>query len=486
LSQALGGFAGLHVNKQGINPFEETGVYSLNPNLYGVKVRPDQPTNLNRLVNLTQGLVNGTRIQLDGFTINNFENGQNLLTYSGGPNSFLGIGSTNIRTSTNPIGLSNLTPFQATNIFNNLDIFGGNTLAWTQNQLSSINNFNVNINAPTTYDGFLFNSTFSTIDTQIRDFRLPLISPIKNLPDNNIKKYSTITSVSPSYIPEGSDIKTYEGKNGSRVEITSPGQRGNKISYTIGKRDQSGNLIGPVDKINAQPLYKSSFVKSDKVISKNDLVKFRIAALDKENPSQKIFIHFRAFIDSFSDNYNASWNEERYMGRGESFYKYNSFNRAINMGFTVAAQSKPELIEQYKKLNFLASNLAPTYSNKGYMGGPLVQLTMGGWCYELPGFITALTLDIPQESPWEIGINDEGNSDNTVKELPHMVKVTGFSFTPIHKFRPEKQVFKPNSKTPFGNQRYIQLTNGRTENYNNTYLSSDSSRGISYGDSIFE
>jgi hypothetical protein len=67
-----------------------------------------------------------------------------------------------------------------------------------------------------------------------------------------------------------------------------------------------------------------------------------------------------------------------------------------------------------------------------------------------------------------------------------MVKVTGFSFTPIHKFRPEKQVFKPNSKTPFGNQRYIQLTNGRTENYNNTYLSSDSSRGISYGDSIFE
>ena len=50
-------------------------------------------------------------------------------------------------------------------------------------------------------------------------------------------------------------------------------------------------------------------------------------------------------------------------------------------------------------LCFLASNLAPSYSSNGYMAGSLVELTMGGWCYELPGFITSLTLDIPQESP---------------------------------------------------------------------------------------
>ena len=37
------------------------------------------------------------------------------------------------------------------------------------------------------------------------------------------------------------------------------------------------------------------------------------------------------------------------------------------------------------------------------------------------------------------GINDEGGSDNTVKELPHMIRVTGFSFTPIHNFVPSKQ-----------------------------------------------
>jgi hypothetical protein len=29
-----------------------------------------------------------------------------------------------------------------------------------------------------------------------------------------------------------------------------------------------------------------------------------------------------------------------------------------------------------------------------------------------------------------------------VRQVPHMIKVTGFNFTPIHKFRPEKQTFK--------------------------------------------
>jgi hypothetical protein len=43
-----------------------------------------------------------------------------------------------------------------------------------------------------------------------------------------------------------------------------------------------------------------------------------------------------------------------------------------------------------------------------------------------------------QESTWEIGIDDAGNSDDTVKELSHMIKVQS-SFTPIHNFVPAKQ-----------------------------------------------
>ena len=75
------------------------------------------------------------------------------------------------------------------------------------------------------------------------------------------------------------------------------------------------------------------------------------------------------------------------------------------------------------------------------MAGSLVTLTMGNWCFELPGFIEQLSLDIPEESPWEIGIDDNGVRDNEegIMQLPHIIKVTGFSFQPIHTFRPAKE-----------------------------------------------
>ena len=88
------------------------------------------------------------------------------------------------------------------------------------------------------------------------------------------------------------------------------------------------------------------------------------------------------------------------------------------------------------------------------MRGNLVRLTMGGYLYEQPGFITSLTYDIPQEAPWEIAINAEGGGDGSVKELPHMIKVSSLQFTPIHNFLPQK----PNvANNP--NERYIALAN---------------------------
>jgi hypothetical protein len=80
---------------------------------------------------------------------------------------------------------------------------------------------------------------------------------------------------------------------------------------------------------------------------------------------------------------------------------------------------------------------------------------------------------VPAESPWEIGINDEGNYDSTTKEMPHILKVTGFSFTPIHDFIPSKQTINaPDGNViGFGNQKYIALSNteniGATDGYSN-------------------
>ena len=293
-----------------------------------------------------------------------------------------------------------------------------------------------------------------------------------------VNKDSTIISLSPDY---SNALKTIDGEITSRINHTSPGQKGIKYNYTKGKFVNNSLTPNITDRINALPLYKSSNVTASP--AKNDLVKFRIAAIDTNDPSQKTYMHFRAFIDSFSDNYNASWNEQKYMGRGEPLYKYDSFKRNINMSFTVAAQSKPEIMVMYRKLNYLASNLAPDYTDAGFMSGPLVQLTLGGWCYELPGFISGLTLEVPQEATWEIAIDNDpekGKGDQTVKEMPHIVKVTGLTFTPIHTFRPAKmkinnpmRSIKDNlaDNNGYGDERYLALksTNNNYDSKVNWY-----------------
>lgn len=511
LAQAGINFAGGHIPKQGAIPFKGVRTYSDVVKGDGIIDNSIVQIDKNRLVTLLN------EKQLISPTDN-----VNVYSYSGGPGSALGIGKTNIKFATDNLGaplrtgINNPVPFSeglkydtrnletlplplgASTLFNTytdpsitsfstnaqfsnaegISIDNGltfnqkfqfstykfgtlesnedvntrqNTLVWTQQQIENQTNPN--------------EGSKTVADPRIQDFRAPLLKG---------KTTSTVTGIAPSYNPGNN--KTYEGPDGSRVNMKSPGQIANKnlISYA------NGSGIGPVDKINALPIYASKTGGPDATKPINDFIKFRIAALDTSDPNTKEYIHFRAFIDSYNDSYSAQWDATNYMGRGDSFYKYGGFGRTISLSFTVAAQSKEELIEQYKKLNFLASNLAPAYTSKGYMGGPLVTLTMGGWLYEQPGFITGLSLDVPQESPWEIAINDNGNSDDTVKELPHIVQVSGFNFTPIQEFLPRKQIltygdFAKTSKgketfaevKSYGKQRYIALAKGKGKKYNN-------------------
>tara|TARA_R110002074_G_scaffold104128_2_gene224796 strand:+ start:755 stop:2623 length:1869 start_codon:yes stop_codon:yes gene_type:complete len=267
------------------------------------------------------------------------------------------------------------------------------------------------------------------------------------------------------------------GANGNfeeRVNIGNPGRRNKNLSnYNI------GTGTGPLDKLNALPLYQSTNVINAGNNIKNDFVKFRIGILDNNanNPEGlKRYIHFRAFIDSFSDNYSAQWGEEKFMGRAESFFRYGGFGRSISMGWTLAAQSIDELIPMYQKLNYLASSLAPDYSSNGYMQGNIAYLTFGGYCYEQPGIITGLNLSYPKESPFEIdvdsktGANDGGKK---TKELPMIMTVTGFEFKPIHNFVPRIQQntfdgLTENGSTfvsAWGDERYIALRNKNGNNY---------------------
>jgi len=448
----------------------------------------------------------------------------NILRYQGGPGSILGIGTTNIKFADQRTGLNNplyknentrnaflrggvpnpqtkplektiektrTAPYAKTTLsgkyaesiynineadYNKISQEGAYNAGIPVDQLldsSNKDNYRVTFNPSVYTSGSIFEPNTektnenNTITYNQQDFSLAesYRSNTQNLVDFRAKLRKSFDE----------SITTEQDQKAFNVLSNSPNYNTNKIETRINLGDP-GNPFGKnlssystgigngaasnnsYDKITSLPLYRSSGVDNNKSI--NDLIKFRIAAIDNDDPTQKVYIHFRAFLNSISDNYNADWNPSKYVGRGENFYNYSGFDRKISLSFTVAAQSKVELIPMYKKLNYLASNLAPDYSGVGYMRGPLVTLTVGGYLYEQPGFITELSFEMSEETPWEIGINEEGDSDPNVKQLSHIIKVSSFNFTPIHTFIPRKAQWNNLGKTPF-----IALTNGANTNY---------------------
>jgi hypothetical protein len=139
----------------------------------------------------------------------------------------------------------------------------------------------------------------------------------------------------------------------------------------------------------------------------------------------------------------------------------------MSLRWNIVAQSAQELMPMYRKLNYLASNTMPDYSDEGFMRGPLIQLTVGEYLYEQPGFITQLSFTPNFDAGWEIGVTSGGKQASTegdgiieVGELPLMISVQ-MSFTPIHEFVPSKvkgefvnkDNYKPSRNPKFKNQK---------------------------------
>ena len=242
-------------------------------------------------------------------------------------------------------------------------------------------------------------------------------------------------SLSPNYRDNSKNIH-------GRVNLGDPG-KSNQKDGTKNVFNYSADNLEALDKITASPIISTSGSTVSSSPELNDLAQFRIAAVYNSNgDGSAAYMHFRAFIDSFNDAYTSNWNPVNYVGRGDTLYNYGNFGRTITMNFTIAAQSKPELMPMYNKLNYLASTLAPDYSKSGFMRGNIIRLTVGGYIREQHGFISNLTYDVPQESPWEIAIKSDweefgSRGDSSVKELPHVIKAS-MTFTPIHNFLPQK------------------------------------------------
>jgi hypothetical protein len=454
---AVGAPFGLHTNKQGLNPL--AGIFKeYTPDRYysyiandntEIKNKPSE-TLRNRLYSLySLKILTSPFASPNKFTRRNDVSGDPnfIISYQGGPGSVLGIGKTRIKYATNQYDSTlsvkqAVNPYGTTLFFNDLYIAAGNT--YTQNT--------------------------STSGTTIIDFR-------KLLRKN----------------PQIPDVPPYEqNRVENRVNLGDPGNpNGKKISsYYSGFSDDIDISYGAAspnsyDKITALPIYRTTDTSTE-YNNYPDLVDFRIGVID--NSSGDIDnVHFRAFLNSINDNYDANWNTIKYIGRGENFYTYSGFDRKISLSWTVAAQSKIELIPMYKKLNYLASLTAPDYGKYGYMRANIIQLTIGGYLFNQPGFINRIGYEISEDTTWEIGIDNdfsdstlEAFTDGYVRQLPHMIKVN-FEFTPIHNFVPRKQQNSYGDSstnnlgqvTTYGNEQFIALADSDGDLYNDPNVSTE-------------
>ena len=202
-----------------------------------------------------------------------------------------------------------------------------------------------------------------------------------------------------------------------------------------------GNSVDTQDKINKLQPYTGDVKKPSE--GSRDIIKFRFNII---TPEDNTYLHFRAYLDSFSDNFSGNWNSFNYVGRGENFHTYQGFDRQISLGFKIAAQTRWEMRPLYQKIVTLASATAPTYSGDGYMRGTFVKLTVGDYVREMPGFITSVNYNWQQDYQWEIALNNEGSDnkntgvDNDQQELP-MVLDCQVNFTPIHTFTPKTGLY---------------------------------------------
>jgi len=387
---------GYHLNKQGLNPFArgyfnegEEGYYSTNI------PKPDNNNEgsqrLAFLYENKQLFINTNNSNYSKYNISS--NPLDILSYSGGPNSVLGIGNTNIR-------------FTGTG------------------KRERTNNKIVLADAEKIY------SNFGNVGSILSD------DSIKLAPDPQLRfgQATVLNSLNPTYNPEI--------KNFNREKTYSTGVTEYKPLNRLFNPNESYN--DRIDKQNQLPITGSNGS------AYNDLIKFYFEIINNDDSTTSFasdFLFFRAYLNNIGDNFKADWQSYKYVGRAENFYKYSGFSRDISLSFTIYAHSRAEMIPIYQKLNYLLGTTAPSYSNIGLMRGNFIRMTVGDYLLDVPGIIQSINLKPSLEAGWDINRKEDGTpfkpeednsqeGDEFVGQLPRLIEVD-LSFTPIHTFTPQ-------------------------------------------------
>ena len=420
LAAAGGNAFGLHFDRHGLKPtFNNESI-----NVPGSYLN----SNIDNNSNFT------SRLTLYKDKMNGFPGGSwTLSEYTGGPDSYLGLGTTKAVVGSNSLNRNDFSTNKKYNPNSKTDSSTNGFKPWTYDSIQKYSD-KQNKNS-------LIDTENTNLDKYPKDFREENKSiGWDNYIDRNIHNRVGVTS--------------------NNSNIGSPNTVDSITALTITPRawfyQESNAATNRIN--NSKFIYSGNFDKED-VLKKTsgyygrDLVDFRIEFINNDEPIARDYkggtglntdvLAFRSYLSNFQDNFSSKWKEFNYMGRGEEFFVYEGFKRDISIGFYLAAMAKEEMPAIYTKLNYLMSAMAPDYNDRYQMRGNYALLTVGDYIYQQPGVFTSLNISDLLEAPWEIAINEpEGRSNQTGKDtkqhvVPKYMKVD-LQFKPIHNFLPRK------------------------------------------------
>jgi hypothetical protein len=190
-----------------------------------------------------------------------------------------------------------------------------------------------------------------------------------------------------------------------------------KIHNTLGHSGNNGNLVpindtktglGDIKVLNGEqdPKYKTSatdYINMHPYGSKDldkdvsDFIKFKFKDLVNNK-----FIVFRAILSGISDSISPEWESTRYIGRPDEVHVYTGTSRSISFTFNIYPNTKQEFPVLLEKLNYLVGLCYPSYTPENRMVAPFINLTIGDMFVDTPGFLSSLSVDVDDNSTWEI------------------------------------------------------------------------------------
>ena len=158
-----------------------------------------------------------------------------------------------------------------------------------------------------------------------------------------------------------------------------------------------------VDKVNLIPYGKDSYSNGGQEIPLDELDWIPFKFKDVRNNKSMVF---RAILSGITDTFSPEYSPERYVGRPDPVYVYQGTSREIGFTFDVYPKSDQELVFLWEKLNYLAGQTYPHWSDSDASGGrgmisPFTELTIGQMYTDTPGYISSLTYNVMDTGTYE-------------------------------------------------------------------------------------